>query len=158
MKVYIAKDADVLGNVKLAENVNIWFHSTIRADGDIITIGSGSNIQDNCVLHVDPGFPIVLGKNVTVGHGAILHGCCIDENTVVGMGSIILNGAHIGKNCIIGAGALITQNKQIPDNSLVFGNPAKIVRALTEEEIENNTKNATIYIEEAKAQLDEITL
>lgn len=158
MKVYLAKDADLLGNVQLSNDVSVWFHSTLRADSDIISIGEGSNIQDNCVLHVDPGYPVILKEHVTVGHGAILHGCTIEENTIIGMGAIVLNGAHIGKNCIIGAGALISQNKQIPDNSIVIGNPGKILRSLKEEEVTANLQNALIYIEEAKAQLEETIL
>ncbi|MDO4467130.1 MAG: gamma carbonic anhydrase family protein [Bacillota bacterium] len=158
MKIYVAKDADVLGNVMLSEDVNIWFHSTLRADSDIISIGKGSNIQDNCVLHVDPGHPVIIKDYVTVGHGAILHGCTVEENTVIGMGAIVLNGAHIGKNCIIGAGTLISQNKEIPDNSIVIGNPGKILRPLNAEEIQSNHQNALLYIEEAKAQLEEKVL
>lgn len=155
MIVYIAKDADLLGNVQLSNDVSVWYHATLRADSEAILIGEGSNIQDNCVLHVDPGFPVVLKEHVTVGHGAILHGCTVEANTVIGMGAIVLNGAHIGKNCIIGAGSLITQNKQIPDNSIVVGNPGKIIRTLDEKGVQANLENALLYIEEAKAQLDE---
>ena len=158
MNIYVAKDADLLGNVICEEDVNIWYHSTLRADTESIIIKAGSNVQDNCVLHVDPGYPVMLEKNVTIGHGAILHGCTIDENSVIGMGSIILNGAHIGKNCIIGAGSLITQNKVIPDNSIAFGNPCKVMKEVSEDDIKNNTLNATLYVKEAKSQLEEITL
>ena len=102
-KQYIAKDADIIGDVQMGEDVNVWYHATIRADAAKIMIGNRSNIQDNCVLHVDEGFPLTIGEYVTVGHGAILHGCSIGDNTVIGMGAILLNGCKIGKNCIVGA-------------------------------------------------------
>lgn len=145
---YIAKGAVVLGNVTIEENCSIWYNVTIRSTEAPITIGKGSNIQDNSVLHVDYHHPVTIGSYVTVGHGAIIHGCSIDDNSLIGMGAIILNGAKIGKNCIIAAGALIPQNKEIPDNSLVMGSPGKIVRQVTEEELQKNTQNAKHYIEE----------
>lgn len=144
-KIFIAPSADVLGDVKMAEDVSVWYHATLRADCDTITIGQGSNIQDNCVLHVDAGHPIIIGEGVTVGHGAILHGCQIGDNTVVGMGAILLNDCQIGKNCIIGAGTLITQGGIIPDGSVVLGNPGKIKRQITMEEILRNRRNAEEY-------------
>lgn len=147
--VYIAPGAIVLGDVTIKENSSVWFHATIRGDRNHIFIGSQSNIQDNCVLHVDTQFPVEIGNGVTVGHGAILHGCKIGDNSLIGMGAILLNGATIGKNCIVGAGALVTQNTIIPDHSLVIGSPAKICRTVTKDEIENNKKNALHYVEEA---------
>lgn len=149
-QIYRAKETCLIGKIRLEENVNIWYHATIRADEDSITIGKGTNIQDNAVLHVDRDCPMVIGNYVTVGHGAILHGCTIGENTVIGMGAIVLNNAVIGKNCIIGAGAVITQGKEIPDGSVVLGNPGKVVRNITDEEMEHNYKGAIEYIENAK--------
>lgn len=148
--VAIAPSAIVLGDVTLGENVGIWYHATVRGDRAPICIGKGSNIQDNSVVHVDAGYPVTIGENVTVGHGAILHGCTIEDNSLIGMGAILMNGSHIGRNCIIGAGALVTQNMIIPDNSLVIGNPAKIKRSVTPEEAEGNLRNANFYVEEAK--------
>ena len=150
MHTFIAPGAIVLGDVTLGEDVGIWYHATVRGDRSSIVIGDRSNIQDNAVVHVDAEHAVVIGKNVTVGHGAIIHGCEIGDNTLIGMGAIIMNGARIGKNCIVGAGALVTQNARIPDNSLVLGNPAKIKRDVTEEEIALNLRNAESYVKEAR--------
>lgn len=147
---FIAPGAIVLGDVTIEEDCGIWYHATVRGDRAPIRIGRGSNVQDNCVVHVDAGYPVTIGQNVTVGHGAILHGCTIEDNTLIGMGAILLNGCHIGKNCIIAAGALITGNTVIPDNSLVMGNPGKIRREVTPEEIASNLRNAAFYVEEAR--------
>ncbi len=147
---FIAPSAIVLGDVNIGKDVGIWYHATIRGDREPISIGKGSNIQDNSVVHVDAGYPVVIGENVTVGHGAILHGCNVGDNSLIGMGAIIMNGAKIGKNCIVGAGALVTQGTEVPDNSLILGNPAKVRRAVTEEEIASNLRNAALYVEEAK--------
>lgn len=157
-KYYIAKSADVIGDVRLKEEVSIWYHATVRADGDSITIAEGSNIQDNCVLHVDKGYPISIGKNVTIGHGAIVHGCSIGDHTVIGMGAILLNGSQIGKNCIVGAGTLITQGMHIPDGSVVLGNPGRITRQLRVEEEKRNLENAIEYRNLAKQELVEYTI
>lgn len=148
--VFIAPDAVVLGNVTLGENISIWFHAVVRAENASITIGDNTNIQDNCVLHVDEGADVHIGNGVTVGHGAIIHGCTIGNNSLIGMGAIILNHAVIGENCIIGAGTLITQNTIIPDNSLVIGSPGKILRTVTDSEIEDIRQNAIHYIKEAE--------
>ena len=145
-KAYIAPSADIIGNVVIKENGSVWYQAVIRADNDRIEIGCGSNIQDSCVLHADAGYPVKIGDYVTVGHGAIIHGCEIGDNTLVGMGAIILNGAKIGKNCLIAAGALVTQGKEIPDGSMVMGSPAKIRRELTEEELAGNRESAEEYI------------
>ncbi len=147
---FIAEGAVVLGNITVGEESSIWYHTTVRAEGESITIGKRSNIQDNAVVHVDAGFPVHIGDNVTIGHGAIIHGSIIEDNTLIGMGAIILNGARVGRNCIIGAGALVTQNVMIPDNSLVVGNPGKIMRKVTEEEKQSNIHNASVYVEESK--------
>ena len=147
---FIAPGAIVLGDVTIEEDCGIWYHATVRGDRAPIRIGRASNIQDNCVVHVDAEHPVTIGANVTVGHGAILHGCTIEDNTLIGMGAILLNGCHIGRNCIIAAGALITQNTVIPDNSLVLGNPGKIKREVTKEEVTSILQNALHYVEEAK--------
>ena len=146
---FVAEGAVVLGDVTLGEHASIWYHATVRGDRGPIRIGDNSNIQDNCVLHVDANTAVQIGSGVTVGHGAIIHGCRIGDNTLVGMGAILLNDAEIGKNCIIGAGTLITQNTRIPDHSLVLGNPGRIVRSVTPQETEANRRNALHYVQEA---------
>lgn len=142
----IARGAVLVGDISLGEKSSVWYNAVARADNAPIQIGARSNIQDCCVLHVDEGHPIRIGDGVTVGHGAILHGCTIDDNSLVGMGAVVLNGAHIGKNCIIGASALVTQGMQIPDGSLVMGVPARVCRLLSEAEIESNRHAAEEYI------------
>lgn len=142
----ILQGAVVVGTVTLEENVSVWYNAVLRGDTGSVTVKAGSNIQDNVTVHTAEGYPVLVEENVSVGHGAILHGCRIGENTVVGMGAIVLNGAKIGKNCLLGAGTLIPQNTEIPDNSLVIGFPGKVKRSLTEEEIANNRKNALHYI------------
>lgn len=146
--VFIAQGAVVLGNVTVEKNCSIWYNATVRSTESTITIGEGTNVQDNAVIHVGSHHPTTIGSYVTIGHGAIIHGCTIDDNSLIGMGSIILNGAKIGKNCIVAAGAIIPQNKVIPDNSLVMGTPGKIIRQVTDEEIQQNRKNAEHYIVE----------
>ena len=148
--VFTAPDASIYGAVTIEKDSSIWFHTTIRGERATVSIGEGSNVQDNCVIHVDDGFCVVIGKGVTIGHGAIVHGCQIGDNSLIGMGAIILNGAVIGKNCIIGAGALFTQNTLIPDNSLVIGSPAIIKRSVTPAEAASNKTNALHYVSEAK--------
>ena len=150
--VFIASGAVVLGDVTVGKNSSIWYNAVVRGDMSAIRIGQNTNIQDNCVVHVDTGFGTDIGDNVTVGHGAIVHGCTVGDNSLIGMGAILLNGCRIGKNCIIGAGALVTQNVVIPDDSLVLGNPGKVRRCLTKDEIDANIKNAHFYSEEAKLQ------
>lgn len=148
--VFVAQGAVVRGDVKIGHRSSVWFNTVIRSEADVIEIGEDTNIQDNCVLHADEGAPIIIGNQVTIGHGAIVHGCTIADNNLIGMGAIILNNAVIGKNCIIGAGALVTQNAVIPDNSLVVGSPAKVKRTLTEEEIADITYNAVYNAKEAE--------
>lgn len=150
-EVFIAPGAMVVGDVTLEDGVSVWYQSTVRGDDAPIFIGKNSNVQDNAVLHVDEGISLRIGEGTTIGHAAILHGCDIGDNTLVGMGAIVLNGAKIGNNCIIAAGALITQNKEIPDGSLVMGSPGKVVRKLTEKEIEATRKNAEKYLTDSKA-------
>ncbi len=146
----MAPDAAIYGEVNIARDCSIWFHATIRAGEGDVEIGAGTNVQDNCVIHVDKGYSVRIGENVTIGHGAIVHGCTVGSNTLIGMGAIVLNGAVVGENCIVGAGALVTQNMVIPDGSLVLGSPAKIKRSLREEEIRANRANALHYIEEGR--------
>lgn len=147
---FIAQGAVVMGDVTVEENVGIWFHATVRGDRASVYIGKGSNVQDNCVVHVEPSHPVVIGENVTIGHSAIIHGAVIGDNTLVGMGAILMNGCRIGKNCVIGAGSLITQDTIIPDNSLVIGNPGKVKREVTSDEIKANIRNAVHYVTEAE--------
>ncbi len=152
--VYVAESAVIMGDVSLHENASVWPNSTIRADMGPIIVGENSNIQDNCVLHVSSGGALKIGKNVTVGHSAILHGCDIEDECLIGMGTIVLDGAHIKKNCLIGAGSLVTQNMTIEEGSLVFGSPAKFIRKLTDKEIEGIRESAYEYMELAKMQIN----
>ena len=141
---WIAPSADLIGAVTIGKDSSVWWQAVLRADNEPITIGMRTNIQDGSILHTDPGFPISIGNNVSVGHLCMLHGCTIDDGCLIGIGSIILNGAKIGKNCLIGANSLITEGKVIPDNSLVIGSPGKVVREVTEEEkkaVFENTKH-----------------
>ena len=147
---YVADSAQVIGNVILEEGAGIWFGAVLRGDNESITVGEGSNIQENCVLHTDLGFPLVIGKGCTIGHAAILHGCTIGNNSLVGMGATVLNGAKIGENCLIGAGALVTEGKVIPDNSLVVGSPAKVVRTLGGDSEAMLKLSASHYVENAR--------
>ena len=149
--VYTAPGAVVRGDVTIGDNSSVWFNAVVRAEAGSAVIGEKTNIQDNCVLHVDHGADIRIGSQVTIGHGTIIHGCTVKDNTLIGMGTIIMNHAVIGENCIIGAGTLITKNTVIPDNSLVLGNPGKIIRTVTEAEKENIRRNADYYMEEARA-------
>lgn len=146
---YIAPNAAVIGDVTLHENSSVWFSCTLRGDADRIEIGAGSNIQDGTVIHADPGFPTILGKNVTVGHNAMLHGCSIDDGTLVGINAVVLNGAKIGKSCLIGANALVTEGMEIPDGSLVLGSPAKIRSQLSQEQQAALALNADHYVANA---------
>ena len=147
---YVSDSATVLGNVLLKAGSSVWFNAVLRGDNELITIGVGSNVQDGSILHTDPGFPLTLGTNVTVGHKVMLHGCTIGDNTLIGINSVILNGARIGKNCLIGANALITEGKQIPDNSMVLGSPGKVVKTLSEEQIEFLSAAAKGYVANAR--------
>ena len=147
---WTAPNASIIGNVTLERNSSIWFNATLRGDIESIYIGEGSNVQDGSVLHTDPGYPIKIGKNVTIGHLVVLHGCTIEDNSLIGIGAVILNNAKIGKNCIIGANTLIPENKTIPDRSLVIGSPGKVIRQVTDKEIEEIKENAKHYVENYK--------
>ena len=148
--VWVAENAVVVGNVLLKENSSVWFNAVIRGDNDLITIGEGANIQDGSVLHSDPGSPLTVGANVTIGHKVMLHGCDIGEGSLIGINSVVLNNARIGKNCIIGANALITEGKEIPDNSLVMGSPGKVVKTMTDDQAKKVKFSAIHYVENAR--------
>jgi len=147
---WVAPCAHVIGRVILRADSSIWFGACLRGDNEAITVGEGSNVQENCVFHTDPGFPLTIGAGCTIGHKAMLHGCTIGQNTLVGMGATILNGARIGANCLIGAGALVTEGKEIPDGSLVMGMPGKVVRPLDAAAIEGLRMSALRYQERAR--------
>jgi carbonic anhydrase/acetyltransferase-like protein (isoleucine patch superfamily) len=147
---WIANSADIIGNVQIGLEVSIWWRAVIRGDNEPIVIGNRTNIQDGCVLHTDPGFPVYIGENVTIGHMCMLHGCEVGNGSLIGIGSTVLNGAKIGKNCLIGAHSLITEGKVIPDNSLVMGSPGNIIRELALEQSEKLVENADGYVERAK--------
>ena len=149
-EAWVASNASIIGKVKLEKNSSIWFNAVLRGDIELIKIGEGSNIQDGSVLHTDPGYPLTVGKRVTVGHMVMLHGCQISDDSLIGIGSIILNNAKIGKNCIIGANSLITENKVIPDNSLVVGSPGRVLRKVTDEEIKSVLENGKHYVDFSK--------
>jgi len=149
-EIYISETAVIIGNVTLKRNVNVWFGAVLRGDEESIVIGENTNIQENSIVHVDKSEKVEVGDGCTIGHGVIVHGCKIGNNTLVGMGTIILNGAKIGNNTIVGAGSLITQNKEFEDGVLIIGNPAKVVRKLTQEEIESNKKSCLNYIKLSK--------
>lgn len=153
---FIAPNAAVIGSVTLHENSSVWFSCVLRGDADTIEIGPGSNIQDGTVVHADPGFPTVVGKNVTVGHNAMIHGCSIGDGTLVGINAVVLNGAKVGKRCLIGANALVTEGMEIPDGSMVLGSPAKIVKQLSEEMQSLLGVNSGHYIENASHYLENL--
>jgi len=146
---WVAPGSHIVGDIVLEQNTSVWFGCTLRGDNERITIGAGSNVQENCVMHTDMGFPLTVGAGCTIGHKAMLHGCVIGENSLIGMGATVLNGAVIGKNCLIGAGALITEGKVIPDGSLVMGAPGKVVRELDENAINGLRASALHYQENA---------
>ncbi len=144
---WIAPSAAVIGSVVLENNASVWFNVVIRGDNDVITIGENSQVQDGSVLHTDPGFPLTLGRNVSIGHMAMLHGCTIGDGCLIGIKSVIMNGAVIGRNCLIGANALVTEGKVIPDGSLVLGAPGKVVRQLSADEIAGINAFADHYVQ-----------
>ncbi|MBT8146976.1 MAG: gamma carbonic anhydrase family protein [Gammaproteobacteria bacterium] len=153
---FVADNATVIGEVRLENNASVWFNAVLRGDCDLITVGENSNIQDSSVLHTDHGFPLTIGKNVTVGHKVMLHGCTIEDNSLIGINAVILNGARIGKNCLIGANSLVTENKEIPDGSLVMGSPAKVVKTLTPEQQTSLEESARHYVENFKRYKKEL--
>lgn len=159
---FIAPSASLIGSVIVQEQASVWFNVVIRADNDTVEIGKGSNIQDGSILHVDPGYPISIGQNVTVGHKVMLHGCTIGDGALIGMNAVVLNGAKIGKGCLIGANALVTENMQVPDGSMVLGSPGKIVKALDEktqasllEGAKHYREKIALYTSELKPQISD---
>jgi carbonic anhydrase/acetyltransferase-like protein (isoleucine patch superfamily) len=144
---WIAPSAVVIGKVRLERDASVWWGVVLRGDNELITVGERSNVQDGCVLHTDPGFPLTIGANVTVGHLAMLHGCTIGDNSLIGIGAVVLNGARIGKNCMVGAKALIPEGKEIPDNSLVIGMPAKVVREVGPDHVARIKESAAYYVQ-----------
>jgi carbonic anhydrase/acetyltransferase-like protein (isoleucine patch superfamily) len=153
----VADNAVVIGSVLLENNASVWFNAVLRGDAELITVGENSNVQDGAVLHTDPGCPLVIGRNVTIGHKVMLHGCEIGDNSLIGINAVVLNRAKIGRNCLIGANALITEGKEIPDNSMVLGSPAKVVRQLTEQEVAGLALSARHYVENARRFRDGLT-
>ncbi|WP_296018633.1 gamma carbonic anhydrase family protein [uncultured Agrobacterium sp.] len=155
-RYWIAPDANVIGSVTLGEDVGIWFGATLRGDNEPMTVGRGTNIQEGVMVHSDPGFPASIGENCTIGHHAIIHGCTIGDNSLIGMGATILNGARIGKNCLVGANALVTEGKEFPDNSLIVGSPARAVRTLDEKAAEGIRRSAEKYVANWKRFAEEL--
>lgn len=153
---FIAHDATLVGAITLEAGANIWFQVVIRAENDIVRIGEGTNVQDGSVLHVDPGFPLTLGRRVTIGHKVMLHGCTVGEGSLVGINSVVMNGARIGRGALIGANSLIPEGKEIPDGVLVLGSPGKIVRELKPEERANLLRIADGYVERAQRYRTEL--
>lgn len=148
--VFVAKSADIIGRVVLKQNSSIWFNTVLRGDLNEIEVGENSNVQDGTVIHTDSKYPVIIGEGVTIGHNCIVHGCRIGDSCIIGMGATILNGAKIGKNSIVGANSLVTQNKEFEDGVLILGSPAKIIRKLTDEEIEGIRMNAEHYVENGR--------
>jgi len=155
---WVAPGCHIIGTVTLLAKSSVWFGSTLRGDNEMITVGAGSNVQENCVLHTDMGFPLTIGTGCTIGHKAMLHGCTIGDNSLIGMGAVVLNGAVIGENCLIGAGALIPEGKIIPDGSLVMGVPGKVVRTLDEDAINGLRLSAVHYQENAARFAKDLTV
>jgi carbonic anhydrase/acetyltransferase-like protein (isoleucine patch superfamily) len=151
---WVADSATVIGNVRLDAEASVWYGAVVRGDNELITVGRGSNVQDGSVLHTDHGFPLTLGEGVTVGHQVTLHGCIIGDGSLVGIQAVVLNGARIGRNCLVGAGALVTEGKEFPDNSLIMGSPAKVVRELTPEQTQRLRQSAQNYIANAARHRD----
>jgi carbonic anhydrase/acetyltransferase-like protein (isoleucine patch superfamily) len=147
---FVAPDAVVIGNVHIGRDVSIWFGVAIRGDNETITIGAGTNVQEHTVMHSDPGYALTIGEGCTIGHRAMLHGCSIGDNSLIGMGAIVLNGARIGRNCLVGAGALVTEGKEFADNSLIVGAPAKAVRALDEASAARLRLSARHYVDNGR--------
>jgi carbonic anhydrase/acetyltransferase-like protein (isoleucine patch superfamily) len=149
-RCWIAPNATVIGKVELSDEVGIWFGAVLRGDNEPITVGARSNIQDGVMIHTDPAYPVAIGADCTIGHHAIVHGCTIGDNSLIGMGATILNGAKIGRNCLVGANALVTEGKEFPDNSLIVGSPAKAIRSLDDEAVAKLKASAARYVDNWK--------
>ncbi len=147
---WVADSAQVIGRVRMAAGSSVWYGAVLRGDNDWITLGARSNVQDGSVLHTDMGFPLVLGSDVTVGHQVMLHGCTVGDGSLIGIQAVVLNGAKIGRNCLVGAGSVVTEGKEFPDNSLILGSPAKVVRQISPEQAERIRYGAVHYVENAE--------
>ncbi|AZO55086.1 MULTISPECIES: gamma carbonic anhydrase family protein [unclassified Mesorhizobium] len=147
---WIAPDATLIGDIRIGRNAGFWFGVVIRGDNDPIVIGADTNVQEHTVMHTDPGFPLTIGEGCTIGHRAMLHGCTIGDNSLIGMGAIVLNGARIGRNSLVGAGALVTEGKEFPDNSLIVGSPAKAIRVLDDAAVARLRASAAHYVANGK--------
>ncbi len=143
---FVAETAAVVGKIRMRKGSSIWFGAVLRGDNEWIELGEGSNIQDNCTCHTDPGFPLTIGKNCTIGHNVILHGCTIEDDALIGMGAIVMNGARIRRGCVVGAGAVITEGKEFPEYSLIIGAPARAIRTLEPAQAEALTRGAGFYV------------
>ena len=154
---WVADSAQLIGRVELAAGASVWFGAVLRGDNEPLVIGRNSNVQENCVLHADEGMPLLLGEGVTIGHQVMLHGCTVGDNSLIGIQSILLNGARIGKNSLVGAGSLVTEGKTFPDGVLIVGRPAKVVRELTPEQIEDLRRSAREYVERARHFREQLT-
>ncbi|MBB5049876.1 carbonic anhydrase/acetyltransferase-like protein (isoleucine patch superfamily) [Rhodopseudomonas rhenobacensis] len=143
---FIADSASVIGKVRLHSSVSVWFGAVLRGDNEWIEIGEGSNVQDNATCHTDPGFPLTVGRNCTIGHNVILHGCTVEDGVLIGMGAIVMNGVRIGPGCVVGAGAVVTEGKVFPERSLIIGSPAKVIRTLEPEQVAALTVGAAFYV------------
>jgi carbonic anhydrase/acetyltransferase-like protein (isoleucine patch superfamily) len=150
-RYWVAASATVIGNVAIGEDASVWFNSVVRGDNEAIAIGARANVQDGCILHTDPGFPLTVGAEATIGHMAMLHGCMIGRGALIGIGAIVLNGADIGEDCMIGAGALIPEGKQIPARSVVLGSPGKVIRQVSEQDLERMRWGVETYVDRWKA-------
>ncbi|MDP9933373.1 gamma carbonic anhydrase family protein [Variovorax paradoxus] len=146
---WVADSAEVIGNVQLGENASIWFGAVLRGDNETMTIGRNSNVQDMSMLHSDPGSPLTIGENVTIGHQVMLHGCTIGDNSLIGIQAVVLNNAKIGRNSIVGAGSVVTEGKEFPDNSLIFGSPAKVMRTISDEDAARLRHGSDHYVNNA---------
>ena len=147
---WVAPNAVLVGKVRLQAGASVWFNAVLRGDNELIDIGEHSNVQDGAVMHTDMGFPLTLGKGVTIGHNVMLHGCTVGDYSLIGINAVVLNGAKIGKNCLVGAGALVTEGKEFPDGSMIVGAPAKVVRQLTPEQMQGLRQSAQHYIDNAR--------
>ncbi|MFT4190502.1 MAG: gamma carbonic anhydrase family protein [Comamonas sp.] len=148
--VWVAESAQVMGDVRLAANASVWFGAVLRGDSATLAIGAGSNVQDLCVLHADPGAPLTLGEGVTVGHQAMLHGCTVGDGSLIGIQAVVLNHARIGRNCLVGAGSVVTEGKVFPDNTLILGSPARVVRTLDDAALARLRASARHYVDNAR--------
>ncbi len=149
---WVAPNATIIGKVSLGREVGIWYGAVLRGDNELIEIGDTTNVQEQVIMHTDIGFPLKVGQNCTIGHRALLHGCQVEDNTLIGMGAMVMNGAKIGKNCIIGAGSIVTEGKIIPDNSLVIGVPGRVIKSVTKEQVQLNTASSLHYVKAMNRQ------